>query len=128
MADVTLSKTYADGTVLKATGFIDIESWESESNKMTLSMFPRDNKWETFAGTALDTHGTLRKIAINGVTYRALAEINVTLQPSEYKNEAQPTTGGNTRKMTKQVRSAGGIVISCNAVEREELRKISEAV
>ncbi|MBE3064731.1 MAG: hypothetical protein IMZ69_06900 [Spirochaetes bacterium] len=128
MADITLAVTFADGTVLRSVGFIDIESWESESNKMTLSMTPRDNKWETFSGSQLDTHGTPRKVAINGVTYRALPDTNVSLIPSEFKNEGQPTSGGNTRKMTKQLRTLSGITIACNAVERETLRGIAEAL
>ncbi len=127
MGDVTLAATFIDGTVIRAVGFIDIESWESESNKLTLGMFPRDNRWETFAGTVEpDRAGSLKSVSIAGVTYRVLGDANLTLQPSEYKSEALPTSGGNIRKMTKQVRALTGVAISCNAQERETLRQIAE--
>lgn len=126
MGDVTLAMTFQDGTVVRAVGFIDIESgWESESNKMTLALKPRDNRWEVFTGSG-DVSGSVKKLTINGVTYRVLSDTNVTLQPSEYKNEAIPHSGGNMRRMTKQVRELTGVAIACNATEREALRALAE--
>jgi hypothetical protein len=124
--DVTLSAEFVDGTVIRGTGWIDIESWESESNKLTLTMTPRDNKWEVFAGTRGDDAGTPKRISVAGVTYRVLADANLSLQPSEYKNEAVPHSGGNLRKMTRQARALTGITIACTAQERETLREIAE--
>ena len=126
MADVTLAMTFADGTIVRGVGFIDIEGWESESNKLTLGMFPKDNKWENFTGSGGDISGSIRKLTINGVTYRVLGDTNVTLKAAEYKNEAVPTSGGNLRKMMKQVRELTGVAIACNPTERETLRVIAE--
>jgi hypothetical protein len=127
MGDVTLAATFIDGTVIRASGFIDIEGWESESNKLTLGMFPRDNKWEVFAGSGdPDRAGSLKSVSIAGVTYCVLGDANLSLLPAEYKNEALPTSGGNIRKMTKQVRALTAVTISCNAQERETLRAIAE--
>jgi hypothetical protein len=126
MADVTLAVTFQDGTVLRAQGFIDIENWEPELQKLTLTLLPRDNRWEPAVGSNLDNHGSIRKLTVNGVTYRVFPDSNPPFIPVQYKNEAQPTSGSNTRKMTKQVRSITGLAISANPVERATLVTVAE--
>ena len=126
MADVTLAATFKSGAVIRGYGFIDIENWESMDGKLTLTMTPRDNHWEVFSGAAPDDSGTLKSVSIAGVTYRVLGDTNITLIPSEWKNEAVATSGSNNRRMTKQARTLTGVVISCNAQEMETLRGIAE--
>ncbi len=126
MADVTLSVQYIDGTILQTSGFFNIEGWESESMLLTLNLFPRDNSWEVFAGSATGDHGSPKKLAINGKTYRCPGDANHQYQPSKYKNEAEPTTGGNTRKMTLQVRDMKSVTIKASSAEFEELRQLAE--
>lgn len=126
MADVTLAATFKSGTVIRATGFINVDNWESMDGKLTVEMTPRDNKWEVFAGASPDDAGTLKSISIAGVTYRVLGDTNVTLPAAEWKNEPIPTSGYNNRRLTKQARTLTGVVISCNAQEMETLRAIAE--
>jgi hypothetical protein len=127
MADVTVSVTFKDGSIIRAVpGFIDIENWESMDNKLTLAVTPRNNRWEVFAGAMPDTAGTLKGISIAGVPYRVLGDTNVTLPAAEYKNEPVATSGQNNRRMTKQARTLSGVIISCNVTEMETLRAIAE--
>jgi hypothetical protein len=126
MADVTLGLTFQDGTVLRAQGFINIENWEPELQKLTMDLLPRDNRWEAAVGSNLDNHGSIRKLTVNGITYRVFPDSNPPFIPTQYKSEAQPTSGVNTRKMTKQVRSIMGLAISCNPVERSTLVTVAE--
>jgi hypothetical protein len=46
--DITLAYALADGSVYRATGWIDFENFTSADFKATLKLFPR-NKWELFA-------------------------------------------------------------------------------
>ncbi len=126
MADVTLSATFKDGSVIRATGFIDAENWENLDNKLTINMIPRDNHWEVFVGPLTDTSGTIKGISVAGVPYRVQGDTNVTLPASEWKNEAVITSGANNRRMTKISRALTGIIISCNLQELETLRLIAE--
>lgn len=126
MADVTLSVKYADGTILRATGFINIESYNNQDNKLTVGLFPRDNTWSVFSGSG-DTSGSLRYVSIAGVTYQVAADADANYQPSGYKNEAVMTGSGPTvRKQTRQERSITGIVLLVNAKEVEALRAVAE--
>jgi hypothetical protein len=126
MADVTLAATFKSGAVIRATGFIDLENWESMDGKLTLSMTPRDNNWEVFSGTAPDDSGTMKSVSIAGVTYRVLGDTNVSLPANGWKTEAVTTSGYNNRRMTKEARTLSGVVISCNAQEMETLRAIAD--
>lgn len=126
MADVTLFVELANGTTLRAQGQIDAESWESQDNKLTLTLLPHDNAWSVASGTG-DVSGTIRRVAIAGVTYRALGDTNTNLVPQAFKNEMVPTSGGNMLKKTKQVRTLTGVTLACNAAEVEALRAIAEA-
>lgn len=127
MADVTLSATFRDGTIIRATGFIELETWESMDEKLTLTMIPRDNRWEVFSGTLPDTTGSLSGVSIAGVPYRILGDGNVSMIPSEWKNEAVPTSGTNLRRMTRQARALSGVTIACTPTELETLRLISQS-
>lgn len=126
MPDVTLSATFLGGTVVKASGFFNMEPWEADSATVTLSLFPRDNKWELFSGTVNDAHGTPTKLSIAGETFRVAGDANFSLQLSGYKNEAVPNSGGNSRHMTLQVKEMGAVKIFCTPSEADRLRKFAE--
>jgi hypothetical protein len=126
MADVTLSATFKSGAVVRATGFIKLENWESMDGKLTLSMTPRDNHWEVFSGTSPDDSGTMKSVTIAGVTYRVAGDTNIIFPASEWDNEPVTSSGYNNRKMTKVARTLSGVVILCNAGEMETLRGIAE--
>ena len=126
MPDVTLFVELANGTTLRAQGTIDAESWESQDNKLTLTLLPHDNVWTVASGSG-DISGTIRRVTVAGVTYRALGDTNLNLVPQAYKNEMVPTSGGNMLKKTKQVRTLTGVTLACNATEVEALRALAEA-
>lgn len=50
-ADVTMSLELADGTVLRATGRINYQNWETEENRHTVDLMPNKSKkaWVQFA-------------------------------------------------------------------------------
>ena len=125
MPDVTLRATFIDGSTIRNTGWIDIESWESQDLKATLNFTPRDNKWEVLVGSMPDTSGTMKGVSINGVAYRVMGDGNVTLAAA-YKNEGVATSGVMLRRMTKQARTLSGITLACNLQEYETLRTYTE--
>lgn len=44
-----MSKSYADGTVLSASGFIGLDNWEAEEGTVEITMTPETGEWTTFA-------------------------------------------------------------------------------
>jgi hypothetical protein len=126
MPDVTMSATFLGGTVVKAVGFFNMEPWEADSGTATLTLYPRDNKWELFAGAVNDAHGTPLKLSIAGESFRVAGDANFTLQLSAYKNEAVPNSGGNSRHMTLQVKEMGAVKIWCSLAEADRLSKFAQ--
>lgn len=49
-ADITMSLELADGTVLRGTGRINYENWETEENRSTCTLIPNKTKgaWTVF--------------------------------------------------------------------------------
>lgn len=49
-ADVTMSLELVDGTVLRATGRINYQNWETEENRHTVDLMPNKSKnaWTVF--------------------------------------------------------------------------------
>ena len=48
--DFSMSYTTAAGDVYRASGWIELESHETEEAKATVKMFSRSNEWECFLG------------------------------------------------------------------------------
>lgn len=44
-----MSYEKADGTVLRANGFISLDNYEAEENSVEVTMTPEAGRWETFA-------------------------------------------------------------------------------
>ena len=72
------------------------------------------------------TSGTIRKVALDGVTYIVPADINVTVNLSPFETEGQPTSGDTMFKMTIRIPTAEGVTISASPSEQDELRKLAE--
>ena len=126
MPDVTMSYQTADGSTFSATGFIHFDTRETQDYKATIELHPR-NDWATLGATSSqDTTGTLKKVTINGVTYDALADTNLSETPSKFKNEPTPTSGRTMRKMTRQTPSVKSVTIACNQAERTRLKALAE--
>jgi hypothetical protein len=47
LVDITMSIEFADGSVFKATGRINLDSWESETNKAAVKLIPTED-WTPF--------------------------------------------------------------------------------
>lgn len=48
-ANFPMSYEKADGTVLRANGFINLDNHEAEENSVEITMTPETAEWETFA-------------------------------------------------------------------------------
>ncbi len=73
-----------------------------------------------------DVAGTIRKVILDGVTYDAMGDTNITEVGGAFENESIPTSGRNIKKMTKRPENREGVVIACNGAERELLKELSE--
>lgn len=126
MPDVTMSYQTADGSTFSAQGSIHIESRETQDYKMTLELHPATD-WATLGNTSSpDTAGTLRKLTINGITYRVMADTNFSEAVSNKKNERIATSGASMRKMTAQVPIVKSVTIACNQQERAQLKALAD--
>lgn len=126
MADVTLSITLADGSIYRNTGTINIGVFNNQDNKLSVDLLPRYNKWQQQAGTSGNS-GTIRSVSIAGVSYQVPADCDVSFTPAEYKNEMVPQSSGpNLRKMTRQLTSITGLIITATANDVAELKSVAE--
>jgi hypothetical protein len=75
---------------------------------------------------AKDIAGSIRKVTLDGVTYDAAADTNISEVGSAYQNESVPAPGRNMRKMTKRAENREGIVLLCNASERDALKALAD--
>jgi hypothetical protein len=76
---------------------------------------------------AKDTVGTPNKVTIGGFTYRVAADADFKDGKPAYKNEAEETTGGTFRKMTKQSQEVESVTLKVNADELEQLRNAAKS-
>lgn len=72
-----------------------------------------------------EASGTLRGVTLDGLSFRVPADINITLNLSEYENENIPTTGKSVPKKTLRSPDAEGVVLIANPVEQETLRGLA---
>jgi hypothetical protein len=77
---------------------------------------------------AKDISGSIRKISVNGITYRTAADCNITMPISNYETTAVPTSGDNMLKMVKRSLVLEGIVLITNADERAQLKLEAESL
>ncbi len=74
-----------------------------------------------------DVVGSLRKVTIDGVTFRVAADGGFSGPGSIYENTSIPTSGGNVRKMVKRAPVKEGLTLICNGSERDELQDIADS-
>ena len=72
-----------------------------------------------------EASGTLRGMNFDGLELRVPADINITLNLSEYENENIPTTGLSVPKKTLRSPDAEGVVLIVNPIEQETLRELA---
>jgi hypothetical protein len=75
---------------------------------------------------AKDISGTLRKVTLNGITFDAAADVDVTEIDGAFDSESMASSGRNMRKMTKRTQNREGVVLIVNGDEFELLRGLSE--
>jgi hypothetical protein len=73
-----------------------------------------------------DTAGTIRKVTLDGISFDAMADTNISEVGSAFANENVPTSGRNLRKMTKRSENREGVVLAANGAEREVLKELAE--
>ena len=125
MADITMSYQTADGSTFSATGFIHIDSRETEDYKATLELHPRTD-WVSLGGANQDVSGTMKKLTLAGITYDVLSDSNFNEAVSKYKNESMPSSGRTMRKMTRQAPIVKSVTILANQIERDRLKALAE--
>lgn len=75
---------------------------------------------------AKDVSGSIRKLTIEGVSYRVTGDANFTEIITRFENSMIPTSGKSMRKMVRRTPAREGIVLSTNGAERESLKAQAE--
>lgn len=70
--------------------------------------------------------GTLRKVTIDGISYDAAFDANVTLNLSPYETEGVPTSGRTMFKKMLRSPNAESVVLVVSPVEQDTLRQAAE--
>lgn len=71
-----------------------------------------------------DIVGSIRKVTLDGVTYDALHDSNVSEPGGPWQNESVATSGRNLRKMSRRSEERDGLILACNGAEREQLEEL----
>ena len=66
---------------------------------------------------AKDTSGSIIKLLLDGVSYDVLASSNFSEVHSKFENDSIPTSGGNSRKMTRRATNREGVEVKANGAE-----------
>jgi hypothetical protein len=74
-----------------------------------------------------DVVGSIDKIVLAGTTFRVAADADFKDGKPAYKNEAEETTGGTFRKMTKQSVEVESVSLKVNGDELATLQAIAES-
>jgi hypothetical protein len=75
-----------------------------------------------------DVTGTLRNVTIEGISYRAAADTNVTFMVSKFENSVIPTTGKGMKKKVRRTPAMENVVLICNPVEIDQLRVFADSL
>lgn len=70
--------------------------------------------------------GSLRKVTLDGVTYRVMADANIDEIGSGFETSGVPTSGGTMFKKMRRVQERTGVVLACNGMERDQLKALSD--
>lgn len=75
-----------------------------------------------------DIAGSLRKLTIEGISFRVAADANLTETITRFENSMIATSGRSMRKMMRRVPIREGVVLITNAAERESLKSFAESI
>jgi len=70
--------------------------------------------------------GSIKKCLLDGISFKVMADANISEVHSEYENENVATSGDSFIKKTKRSQNREGLVLACNAEESETLKELSE--
>jgi hypothetical protein len=70
--------------------------------------------------------GSLKKLTLDGVTFRLAADADINTKFGDFESEVIPTSGEGLRKMTKRTQMADGVDVTVDTSELELLETLSE--
>lgn len=73
-----------------------------------------------------DLVGTLKKVTLDGITFNAHADANISETGSKNENSSLATSGRNLRKVLKRPEIRESVVLACNGAEREIIKQLDE--
>lgn len=74
-----------------------------------------------------DVAGTLKNVTIDGISYDAIADADVTQIISRFTNESIASSGRKMLKKTVRPQTREGIVIICNPSEADVLKNLADS-
>jgi hypothetical protein len=77
---------------------------------------------------ARDVAGSIRKVTLEGVSYRATADANFSRKPTKVENTMIPTSGKAMRKIMRVTPVAEGVVLTVNTEEMEAIKALAESL
>lgn len=75
-----------------------------------------------------DTVGTIRKLLLDGVSYRLAADINVSQIMGTYEKEMLATSGAGMLKMTKRIPQFESVTVTANGLEMDQIKTFNEQI
>lgn len=75
---------------------------------------------------AKDTVGSILKVTLDGVTYKAAADSDLAQMNGKFTNEAVVTSGGNMQKKTKRAETVESVDLVTNVLEHEQIVALSQ--
>jgi hypothetical protein len=75
-----------------------------------------------------DVTGSIRKFTIEGISYRVMADANLSRRPINVENAMIPTSGKAMQKKTRMIPALEGVVLACNAEEMEAIKSYAEGL
>lgn len=76
----------------------------------------------------LDVSGSIRKFTVEGISFRVMADANVSRRPTAVENTMIPTSGAAMQKKMKVTPSMEGVVLGVNGDEMESLKSFAEGM
>lgn len=75
---------------------------------------------------SVDAVGSIRKVTLDGVTFNAAADADLSQIRGRFTNEAIATSGSNMKKQTARVEEVTGVDLVTNGAEFDALKALSE--
>lgn len=72
--------------------------------------------------------GSIRKVAIGGITFNTAGDANANMPTSGWENTNVPSSGINMRKMVRRSQTIEGLVLLTNADELSQLKIFAESL